>query len=186
MRLPLIDPRKMNSSQKSLFDEVKSGIPDRFTIFKITDPDTGALIGPWNAWLHEPEMGAAMWVLSKAVAGASAVPASAREVAILVVGAHYNAGYEIYAHTAIAKSLGMSRERLSALCAGIRPQDLDPAESAAFDTATALMRGGVLPEPIYFNTVETLGQHGANQLLFLVGLYSAVAVLLNAYDVPVP
>jgi hypothetical protein len=49
-----------------------------------------------------------------------------------------------------------------------------------------LVRGGVLPEPCYRQAVEVFGQHGANQLFYLVGLYCTVAVLLNAYNVPVP
>ena len=176
----------MTDAQTSLYDDLKAGLPDRFTLFKSRDPDTGALIGPWNIWLHEPEMGAGMWTLSQVVAAAPAVPATAREVAILVVGAHFNAPYEIYAHAAIGESLGMSRERLSTLCAGARPSDLDPAERAAFDAATALVKGGVLPEPCYRNAVEVLGQHAANQLFYLISLYCAVSVLLNAYNIPVP
>ncbi len=169
----------MNMAQTSLYEDIKNGIATHFTAFKTTDPGTGALIGPWNAMLHEPEMGAALWALSK-------VAASAREIAILVVGAHYNAPYELYAHVAVAQGLGMSRERLSTLCAGGRPADLNAAEGAAFDAATALVAGGVLPEPCYHHVVEILGQHGANQLFYLIGLYCSVAVLLNAYNVPVP
>ncbi len=186
MRLPLVDPVLMTDAQRSLFDDITAGIPDRFNLFERADPKTGALIGPWNAWMHEPGMGAGMWALSKAVASASELPPRAREVAILTVGAHFNAAYEIYAHTAIAGSLGMSPERLSALCAGTRPADLDAAEAAAFDCANALVKGGPLPEPCYRQAVATFGQHGANQLFYLIALYCAVAVLLNAYDTPAP
>jgi 4-carboxymuconolactone decarboxylase len=186
MRLPLIDPAQMNTTQTSLYEDITAGISAHFTAFETTDPGTGALIGPWNAMLHEPEMGAALWALSKVAATASAVPPNAREIAILVVGSHYKAPYELYAHVAVAQGLRMSRERLSALCAGVRPSDLNTAEGAAFDAATALAGGGVLPEPCYCHAVDTFGQHGANQLFYLIGLYCTVAVLLNAYNVPVP
>ncbi len=36
------------------------------------------------------------------------------------------------------------------------------------------------------NAGEVFGQHGANELFYLIGLYCAVSVLLNGYDVPVP
>ncbi len=176
----------MSAAQTALYEDIKIGIAAHFTAFETTDPAAGALIGPWNAMLHEPEMGAALWALSKVAAAAPAVPPCAREGAILVVGAHYNAAYELYAHVSVAEKLGMSRERLSTLCARGRPADLNAAEGVAFDVATALAAGGVLPEPCYRRAVEVLGQHGANQLFYLIGLYCTVSVLLNAYNVPAP
>jgi hypothetical protein len=55
----------------------------------------------------------------------------------------------------------------------------------AYDFAYALAHGGVLPEPIYTG-VKTFGQHGANELIYLVGLYAMVSITLNGYNVPVP
>ena len=63
---------------------------------------------------------------------------------------------------------------------------LSKDESVAFDLAYALSRGGTLPEPLYRLAVATFGQHGANELIYLVGLYALVSTTLNAYNVPVP
>jgi len=38
----------------------------------------------------------------------------------------------------------------------------------------------------YQLAVATFGQHGANELFYLVGLYALVSVTLNAFSVPVP
>ena len=70
--------------------------------------------------------------------------------------------------------------------ADLKPDDLDPAESIAFDVAYALSRGGVLPEPLYRLALETFGQHGLNELIYLVGLYALVSTTLNGFNVPVP
>jgi len=43
------------------------------------------------------------------------LPDNVRQIAILVVGARYDAAYELYAHVAVAEKEGMSAERLSAL-----------------------------------------------------------------------
>jgi 4-carboxymuconolactone decarboxylase len=80
----------------------------------------------------------------------------------------------------------MPPARLATLVAGLKPNDLALDESAAFDVAYALVRGSVLPEPLYRLAVSTFGQHGANELFYLVGLYSLVSVTLNAFNVPVP
>jgi hypothetical protein len=44
----------------------------------------------------------------------------------------------------------------------------------------------VLPELSYRQAVQECGQHGAAELIYLVGLYCLVSVTLNAFDVPVP
>ena len=44
----------------------------------------------------------------------------------------------------------------------------------------------MLPELIYRQAVEAFGQHGAAELIYLVGLYCLVSVTLNGFNVPVP
>jgi 4-carboxymuconolactone decarboxylase len=103
-----------------------------------------------------------------------------------VVGARFDAAYEIYAHIAVAEHDGMKPERLASLVGDIKPADLNAQESVAYDVAYKLVRGGTLPEPLYRLVVDTFGQHGANEMFYLVGLYSLVSTTLNAYNVPVP
>jgi 4-carboxymuconolactone decarboxylase len=43
-----------------------------------------------------------------------------------------------------------------------------------------------LPEPLYRLAVKTFGQHGTNELIYLVGLYALVSTTLNGFNVPVP
>ena len=80
----------------------------------------------------------------------------------------------------------MAPERLATLVAGLRPDDLSHDEGVAFDVAFKLVRGGVLPEPLYRLGVNTFGQHGLNEMIYLVGLYAMVSTTLNGFNVPVP
>jgi hypothetical protein len=50
----------------------------------------------------------------------------------------------------------------------------------------AIDRPRKLPEPRYALAVKTFGQHGANELIYLVGLYCLVSMTLNGFNVPVP
>ena len=59
-------------------------------------------------------------------------------------------------------------------------------EAIAYDVASTLVDHGVLPELNYRLAVQTFGQHGAAELIYLVGLYCLVSVTLNGFDVPVP
>jgi 4-carboxymuconolactone decarboxylase len=185
MRLPLIPPSELSEDQKALYDDMKEGIAGNFNLFQTIRED-GALMGPWNPWLHEPIIGKAIWDLTLAMTAGASLPDPVRQVVILVVGARLDAAYELYAHIAVAEHEGMPEERLATMLADLKPDDLTMQESVAFDVAYKLVRGGTLPEPLYALAVANFGQHGANELFYLVGLYSLVCTTLNAYNVPVP
>ena len=185
MRLPLIAPADLTTEQKSLYDHMRRGISSNFNAF-IAEREDGALMGPWNPWLHEPAIGKAIWDLTLAMTANATLPDNVRQIAILVVGARFDAAYEIYAHIAVAEKQGMTPQRLATMTADLKPVDLDPTESVAYDFAYALSRGGVLPEPLYRLAVATFGQHGTNELIYLVGLYALVSTTLNGFNVPVP
>lgn len=72
------------------------------------------------------------------------------------------------------------------MVANVKPSGMAIDESLAFDVAYSLCRGGILPEPLYRLAVTTFGQHGTNELIYLVGLYTMVSVTLNGFNVPVP
>ncbi|MFL6658086.1 MAG: carboxymuconolactone decarboxylase family protein [Massilia sp.] len=185
MRLPLISPADLSAEQRPLYDDMRRGISSNFNAF-IAEREDGALMGPWNPWLHEPAIGKAIWNLTLAMTANASLPDNVRQVVILVVGARFDAAYEIYAHIAVAEREGMSAERLATLVADVKPVDLSKEESIAYDLAYALSRGGTLPEPIYKLALSVFGQHGVNELIYLVGLYAMVSTTLNGFNVPVP
>jgi 4-carboxymuconolactone decarboxylase len=53
MRLPLIASADLSPEQPSLYQNMRAGIEANFKGFK-TIAENGALMGPWNPWLHEP------------------------------------------------------------------------------------------------------------------------------------
>jgi 4-carboxymuconolactone decarboxylase len=185
MRLPLIDPSDFDPLQRALYDDMRAGIASGFSAFQTAQTD-GKMIGPWNVSLHHPAVGKGSWELTKAVNAIGVLSANVREVVILVVAGHYRAAYELYAHVAVAEGIGMPLARISSLVSNTRPDDLATDEAAAFDMALSLCRGGPVPEPIWRNARETLGDLGAAQLVYLVGVYAFVATTLNGFDVPAP
>ena len=106
MRLPLIPPNDLNAEQKPLYEDMLKGISSNFNAFQVKRED-GALMGPWNPWLHEPRIGKAIWELTLALTAEASLPDNLRQIAILVVGAHFKAAYELYAHIAVAEKEGM-------------------------------------------------------------------------------
>jgi alkylhydroperoxidase family enzyme len=185
MRLPAIAPADLTPEQRRLYDDMREGIAESFKGF-VAIRDDGALLGPWNPWLHEPSFGKASWELVRALADKPSLPKPVREVAILVTGAHFKAAYELYAHVLVGEQRGLSDAKLATIVAGQRPIDLTQDEAIAYDFANALVNGGVLPELTYKTAIAAFGQHGAAELSYLVGLYALVSITLNTFDVPVP
>jgi alkylhydroperoxidase family enzyme len=127
-----------------------------------------------------------MWELVKALAVNPKLPKPLREIAILVTGAHFHCGYELYAHVLIAELRGLKEATLGTIVAGQRPSDLDEDQSTAYDVASSLARGGVLPKIVYDKAVRQFGKEGTAELIYLVGLYCMVSVTLNGFSVPIP
>jgi 4-carboxymuconolactone decarboxylase len=73
--------------------------------------------------------------------------------------------------------LATIRLRRSSLVS-VRP-DLRREEAVAYDLASALVSGGVLPELTYQQAVDLFGEGGTAEFIYLVGLYCMVSVTLN-------
>jgi 4-carboxymuconolactone decarboxylase len=185
MRLPYIPPAELSPDQRAIFEDMKSLISSRLPAFHTETPD-GALMGPWNPWLHEPRIGGTIWSFVKAVTVETTLPEEARQIAILAVGAHFKAAYELYAHVALSEAGGMNKAKIAAIVAGSRPANLTEVEAAAYDVAHSLVSGGVLPAIVYSQALNQFGQHSLNELIYLVGAYCLVSVTLNGFNVPVP
>ena len=183
MRLPLIPPDKLTPEQKPLYDAFKTQIDGGFTGFKTVRED-GALLGPWSVWIHEPKVGEATRGLLDAISTLGRLSDPVKQIAILAVGSKYKAAYEMYAHAAVGGRDGLSAAKMAAVCAGQKPTDMTPEEATAFNVTMALLDGGVLPGPTYDAARDEMGQPALNELIQIVGLYSFVSTILNAYDVP--
>jgi len=185
MRLPLLSPADMGPEQRSLYQDMRQGIEKKLQGFTAIDK-TGALIGPWNPWLHFPKYGGPVWALVKALSTSPTLPRPVREIAILVTGAKFRSAYEIYAHVLVAELHGLPDDKIATIVAGQRPSNLTREEAVAYDVASALVSGGILPELTYRQSMAAFGEGGTAELINLVGLYCMVSVTLNGFDVPVP
>jgi 4-carboxymuconolactone decarboxylase len=180
MRLPFIAPADLSTEQSPLYEDMRTGIGKNFQGFK-SIAENGALMGPWNPWLHEPKFGKPIWDLSLSLSISPSLPRAVREVAILVTGAKFHSSYALYAHVIAAERCGLSDDKLATIVAGQRPGDLTREEAIAYDIASALVQGGVLPELSYRQAVQEFGQHGAAELIHLVGVYCLVSVTPSAW-----
>ncbi len=74
------------------------------------------------------------------------------------------------------------------------PTDTPPGDNAPHAERTAELLAGfgylaerhIVPTSTYDRAIELLGQEGVGELVFLIGSYCFLAMVLNAFDVPVP
>jgi 4-carboxymuconolactone decarboxylase len=185
MRLPLLPPANLSPDQQNLYDDMVDVIEQNFGELVARRSD-GALIGPFNAWLHFPQFGKPAWALNRAMWEHSVLSAAIHQLVILVTAAKFGARYEIYGHEYFAARAGLADQKIASIVAGERPDDLTHQERVAYDMAAALNRGGPLPETTYRAVLSAFGEQALAEIVFLVGCFSMVGVTLNAFDASVP
>ena len=185
MRAAPFPPDQMPPEIRSLHDEMAEQIGQHLKGFVSKRAD-GALVGPFAPMLRFPQFGQAAWLYTKALIEHTKLPKPAHEVAILVTGAAFNSRYELYAHEHVAEAAGLSAAKVAAIAAGQRPADLTEQEQAAYDVAITLATGRQLPATTYHRAMVAFGKEQTAELIYLVGGYCLVSVLLNAFDMSVP
>jgi 4-carboxymuconolactone decarboxylase len=184
-RLPLLSPPSLSRDQKDLYDDMVGVIEKNFGELIARRKD-GALIGPFNGWLHFPQFGKPAWAFNKSLWEHAVLPAAIHQLVILVTAGRFGARYAIYGHEYFARRAGLAEHKIATIVAGERPPDLSHEEGVAYDMAAALNRGAALPETTYRAALTTFGEQGLAEIVFLVGCFSMVAITLNAFDASVP
>jgi 4-carboxymuconolactone decarboxylase len=184
-RIKKLDPSCLDDEQRSLYDAIAGGRRAQGAqLFRLTDED-GRLEGPFNAFLLQPRLGSALQALGSAVRYDTGLDDRCREIAILVVAAHWRSGFEWYAHEAVARSAGLGDAELAAIRDG-RHGELDGREAVVARTVAALAERGELDDAEYREAVGEVGVTGLFELLTLVGYYATLALQLRVFRVPAP
>lgn len=186
-RLRLAEPSTLNGPQRDLYEYLAaSKLPwAEAAGFQARLAD-GRLIGPFNAFLHAPEMAQAFNAWIDAETEHSTLGKPVRQAVILTVGVAWRAAYEVYAHAAVARQDGLDEEALRCILGGQHPQGASPNIQAAWAFSNALARDRAVPQPLYDAAIACLGEQGVVDMVNLVGLYLATSALLNAFDIPAP
>ena len=184
-RIPKFEPASLDAEQRSLYDAIAGGRrADGPQLFRLADED-GRLEGPFNAFLLQPRLGSALQALGASVRYDTGLDDRCREIAILVVAAHWRSAFEWYAHEAVGRAAGLGDADLAAVREG-RHAALAGRESVIARTAAALVARGDLDDAEYREAVDHLGPAGLFELLTLVGYYATLALQLRVFRVPPP
>jgi len=178
-RLPYLRRDELTPEGQALWDSIVQ-IPG----FKLVT-EQGGLAGPFNAAVHSPDTGKALLALGRTLQVGTSIERRLTEIAILTVGARWQAEFEFWAHSRYARRYGVSDAVIDAIGRGDEPRFEAADERTVHAVASQLARTGRVDSDAYAAGRDLLGDKGMVELVTLCGYYTLVSFLLNAFDVPV-
>jgi 4-carboxymuconolactone decarboxylase len=186
-RLPILEPNELTPSQSQLYERIDHTlVPWAERAGFIAKRQNGTLVGPFNPFLFSSEISEAFLNLVAAEWSHTTLDKRVREVVILTVGAVWISQYELYAHAAVAKTVGLSDDAIRSLVTGAPPRDLTTSELSAHTFARQLCTEYKVDAGVYREAEASFGQNGLLNLIYLVGLYQFTCAVLNGFEIPVP
>lgn len=195
-RLALLKPASLQDAQTRLYERIVAGARDASgkPVKTRVDPETGGLLGPFNAMLLSPQLGEELVRLADCFRfGDLSIPQRVAEAVILYTVRLHRAEYPFWSHVKLAKAAGLSEAAVEALRQE-RSDDtarvLQADEVAAVDLAMALLQGSgggeTVSEENYAAAVKAFGERGVFEIVALTGFYSTLSRIVNTFAVPVP
>jgi len=167
-------------SYESLPDNVKPLADD---ILKVS---SAALGGPYNALLRSPDMARRCFDFLDYLRFRTSVNKRLNEFAILIQARISNAQYEWWAHETIARKAGLSDAVMNDLRECKRPTSMQDDERLVYDYCIQLSLNHRVPDALWQEAVDTMGEQAVIDLTVLSGTYVMVSMLLNATQVGIP
>ncbi len=172
-RLKELSPNNMDAAQLEVFQSITAG-------------PRGSLQGPFTALVHSPELARHVEQLGVYARYECRVPERQRELVICMVGAHWQADFEWYAHAPLALKAGIPVAALDQIGRGDAPVWDDPLDQVAAAFAAEVLQSRRVSDGTYGQVVAALGEAATVDLTGLIGYYTLLAMTLNTFDVPVP
>lgn len=180
-RYHLAEPDSLSPGQRNLYDKIVNG-PRKAQKGQVPILDQqGRLLGPFGLMTIAPVVGEAVQSLGSALRFGSSLSPRVREIAILLVAAHFRSEFEWFAHEPAASAAGITEQQLGQLKAGAAPEGLSPEEAIAAKLIKSMLVQHSVTQADYGIALRRLGEQPLAELVWLCGYYSMLAVSLNVF-----
>ena len=180
------------------YDSLKPEMKDIFT--SITDSErgvgtlsNGSLPGPFNAWMYtDLEMATSLDNIGIAIRkNTTNVPKQMKEISICVIASHYRSNVEFWAHSRIAKKIGIDEHILDDIKHGRSPKfGIDNnglLQDISYRLTTEYLETHRVSDKLYAEALDVIGsEKGLIELVLVMGHYIGLAAQLNNLRVPNP
>jgi len=172
-RLPDIIVEKLDPEQRRVYDSIVSG-------------PRGTVPGPLRVWLNSAELCERAQALGAFCRYNTALPPRLSELAIITVGAFWEAGYEWAVHAPIAQKAGLPPDVVEAIRKGEQPIFQHSDEAAVHAFIHELLNNRKVSEATYRKAENEIGSTGLVDLVGIMGYYGLISMTIVAFDVPLP
>ena len=168
---------EFSDEEKVLFDKLakdRKGVAD------------GHIGGPFDVWVLSPEMGNRLNGLGGMFRFRTAVDRRYIELAILMIGADWQAQFEWYAHEPMARHAGLPDNMIAAIKTGEQPEFDDMGDRLTYAVCHELQTQRHVSNATYDAAVAFFGERGVAEIINVAGFYTMVCMSLNTFDVDLP
>ncbi|HUF43366.1 MAG TPA: carboxymuconolactone decarboxylase family protein [Verrucomicrobiae bacterium] len=171
-RLPDIDPSKLSSEQRAIYDRIMR--------------ERGHMRGPFAVWLRNAELCEHTLKLQEMFASRVKLERRLLELMILVAARQSTAQYAWFIHEPHALKFGIAPDIVQAIRERRTPAFARDDERLVYDITIELNTTRTLSEGNFQRGMAMFGEAVMVELVSAIGFYSMVAMTLNAFAVSVP
>ena len=172
-RLQDVLPSEMSDEQRRIADEIASS-------------RGGVVRGPFAMWIRNPDLANRANQFGSLLRDGTSVPRRLSELAILITARHWTAQYEWYAHRPQAEAAGLKADVVDAIAERRRPAFNDADDELVYEVCIELHDSRKIDDGTYARAVERFGEMTVIELISIVGFYTLVAMMLVAFEAPLP
>jgi 4-carboxymuconolactone decarboxylase len=152
-------------------------------IFGSSNEDFG---GPSAVMLHTPEFAARFEDLRNVLINDERLPKPVLHFAALLVARFWSSQYTWWKRVEMCRAAGIPNDVIDAVRERRLPQFDDPALETVYGYVVDLLERGRVDDAAHARAVELLGEGGLIALVLLVGLYSTLAMVSDAFEPELP
>ena len=144
----------------------------------------GPLLNIFRTLLAHPPAAKAFLVWGNYILGRkSTLPRREREIVILRTGFLCRSGYEWTQHVPIGRRAGLTDEEIDRIKIGADAPGWSAADVALLRATDDLLREQFITEPVWAELAQHFEERQRMDLVFTVGQYTQVSMLLNSFGV---
>jgi len=172
-RIPDIVPEKLTPDQRKVYDNIVAG-------------PRGRVAGPLRVWLSSPELAERSQALGAFCRFHTGFEPRLSELAIIVTGEFWRAGYEWHTHAQIGIEAGLDPAKVELLRQGKEPGFDKEDEAMVYKFCHELLHNRRVSDATFQKALSMFGESGVVNLTGICGYYSHICCTINAFQVMVP
>ena len=146
----------------------------------------GRFGGPFQLLIRAPEICEHASQLGEHLRWGTSMPDRLSELAIITTARFWRAQHEWYAHAPLAEKGGIPHAAVEAIRRGETPSFEQKDEALVHRICTELFTTQRLSDVSFADAIGTLGEQGLVEVIAIVGYYTLIGNVLNAFQVSLP